>query len=102
MWLLENSYKEFMMKNSILPQYNFDAPAAIDQYQRQPPNRYNPDVEMWRDAYLKEYHSHMLTFKVLRQAEYDLDIAKKEIEYLKTQLSNREKLSELETRQNEN
>lgn len=49
------------------------------------PNPYKEaqDSEMWREAYMKEYHSHMLTFKVLRQAEYDLDCAKKEIERLR-------------------
>lgn len=53
------------------------------------PNPYkeHQDSEMWREAYLKEYHSHMLTFKVLRQAEYDLDCANKEIERLRAIVS---------------
>lgn len=88
MLLLENSFKEFYMKNSLFPPIHLDSghPADVPAI-KHPNNRHTPEIEMWRDAYVKEYHSHMLTFKVLRQAEYDLECAKKELELLRKELS---------------
>lgn len=76
-----------MMNGISAPNPYLDGVQTNIKVDTQPRGRFNPDVEMWREAYLKEYHSHMLTFKVLRQAEYDLECAKKDIEALQKQLA---------------
>lgn len=74
------------MDDYLLPEKSADGTLRYRNGTAPNPYREKVETEMWREAYAKEYHSHMLTFKVLRQAEYDLQCANKEIERLRNEL----------------